>query len=194
MLWVVALVLVVAVIAGGLALASTTGDGADDLARSSGAGAGGAAASQEAGDAVASGRGAAAAGAGAAGDAAATASEAGAASATVDATTGSGAVAVPGGGAPGGDAAVGTDATAAGAALANAPDQTVRELTVVTGDSFWSIAEREVSAQLGRPATDAEITGWWADLLAANADRLVEPGNPNLLLPGQLIVTPSGVG
>ena len=63
---------------------------------------------------------------------------------------------------------------------------------MVTGESFWSIAEREVSAQLGRAADRRRDHAWWADLVAANADRLVEPGNPNLILPGQVFVVPSG--
>lgn len=68
----------------------------------------------------------------------------------------------------------------------------VRAITVAVGESFWSIAEREVGASLGRAPTTAEVTTWWAAFMAANADRLVEPGNPNLLVTGQVLVVPSG--
>jgi nucleoid-associated protein YgaU len=66
--------------------------------------------------------------------------------------------------------------------------------TVQTGDSFWSIAERVVSERLGHTATNAEVTPYWVQLVHANGDRLVEPGNPNLIYPGQVMVLPAGVG
>jgi DNA-binding SARP family transcriptional activator len=64
------------------------------------------------------------------------------------------------------------------------------EITVVSGDSFWSLAEEQLTAALGRAPTDSEIDPYWRELIDANADRLVEPGNPNLLHPGQRLVTP----
>jgi nucleoid-associated protein YgaU len=67
-----------------------------------------------------------------------------------------------------------------------------RTVTVARGESFWSIAEREVAAQLGRAPTDAEVTSWWASFVAANTDRLVNPGNPNLVVTGQVLVLPGG--
>jgi hypothetical protein len=66
--------------------------------------------------------------------------------------------------------------------------------TVVQGDSFWTIAEREVAAGLGTAPTDAQVAAYWAALLDANADRLVEPGNPNLILPGQQLVLVAAPG
>ena len=60
------------------------------------------------------------------------------------------------------------------------------------GDSFWSVAERYTEDQLGRTPTVDEVTRVWADMLDANADRLVEPGNVNLILPGQTMVFPGG--
>ena len=38
--------------------------------------------------------------------------------------------------------------------------------------------------------TDAEVASYWRRLIAANEDRLVDPGNPDLLLPGQELVLP----
>lgn len=68
------------------------------------------------------------------------------------------------------------------------PVATPGERAVVTGESFWSIAE-EVA---GPGAPVGQVTAVWADLLAANADRLVEPGNFDLIVPGQLLVLPGG--
>lgn len=64
------------------------------------------------------------------------------------------------------------------------------EVAVVAGDSFWTIAEDRAAAELGRAPTVGEVTTVWVDLLAANADRLVDPGNPDLILPGQVLVVP----
>lgn len=60
------------------------------------------------------------------------------------------------------------------------------EHTVAPGESFWSIAE-DVA---GEGASLEAVTSVWVDLLAANADRLVEPGNPDLIVPGQVLVLP----
>jgi hypothetical protein len=62
---------------------------------------------------------------------------------------------------------------------------------VAEGDSFWSVAERFAAEQLGRTPTVGEVTTLWADLLQANADNLTDPGNPNLILPGQVMVFPA---
>lgn len=64
------------------------------------------------------------------------------------------------------------------------------ERTVAPGDSFWSIAEEEVSRRLGRPATTVETAAWWVRLIEANRDRLVDPIDPDLLLPGQRLLLP----
>jgi hypothetical protein len=65
-------------------------------------------------------------------------------------------------------------------------------VTVAPGDSFWTIAEHQVSDQLGHPATNAQIASYWTQLLDANAGNLVHPGNPNLIYPGQTMVLPTG--
>lgn len=71
-----------------------------------------------------------------------------------------------------------------------APAATPSEVQVRAGESFWSIAEGLVTAELGADATDATITSYWSALTGANADRLVEPGNPDLLHVGQTILLP----
>ena len=38
--------------------------------------------------------------------------------------------------------------------------------------------------------TDETIAAYWRVVIEANLDRLVEPGNPDLIMPGQEIVLP----
>jgi nucleoid-associated protein YgaU len=54
---------------------------------------------------------------------------------------------------------------------------------VARGDTLWAIA----AAQLGPGATDAQVVARWHDLYARNA--AVIGGDPDLLLPGQLLGT-----
>ena len=64
------------------------------------------------------------------------------------------------------------------------------EAQVLEADSFWTIAELVVSAERGADASDDAVVAYWSVLLDANADRLVEPGNADLLHVGQTIVLP----
>lgn len=67
-----------------------------------------------------------------------------------------------------------------------------REWTVRPGDHFWSIAEQVLAAELHRAPTGAETDPYWRRLVTANHDRLADPGNPDLLFPGQvLLVAPT---
>ena len=81
-----------------------------------------------------------------------------------------------------------TDSTppATSAAPARSGEHVVRR-----GEHFWSIAEGQISAQLGRAATDDEIDGYWRRLIEANRDRLVVPGDPDVLMPGQALRVPA---
>ena len=66
------------------------------------------------------------------------------------------------------------------------PDAPVtRTWTVAPGESFWSIAERTV-------ADGADVARYWRTLVDANRERLADPGNPDLLFPGQVLSLPSG--
>ncbi len=69
--------------------------------------------------------------------------------------------------------------------------QPAPQWTVRPGDDFWSISESTLSAWWGRPPTDREIGPYWLAVIAANQDRLPDPGNPNLLFPGDVIVLPN---
>lgn len=55
---------------------------------------------------------------------------------------------------------------------------------VDTGDSLWSIAA-ETLRERHPGASDREVARYWSRLLEANRARLVDPGNPDLLVPGQ---------
>jgi nucleoid-associated protein YgaU len=61
---------------------------------------------------------------------------------------------------------------------------------VKPGDHFWNIAERAVSASAGRPASVGEIDPYWRTLIAVNRARLVDPRNPDLILPSQVLELP----
>lgn len=62
---------------------------------------------------------------------------------------------------------------------------------VALGDHLWSIAAESLEDHWGRTnLTDREIASYWKDLIVANEDRLVEPGNPDLIFPGQTLVLP----
>jgi nucleoid-associated protein YgaU len=58
------------------------------------------------------------------------------------------------------------------------------------GDSFWSIAEDVLASPAASPPGEREVGRYWRRLVDANRDRLVDPGNPDLLLPGQELVLP----
>ena len=76
----------------------------------------------------------------------------------------------------------GVFASGEGSALAG----TFAEVTVMPGDTLWSIA----AAHLGAGASDAEIAAEWPRWYAANAD-LIGP-DPNVIRPGQVLVPPTG--
>ncbi len=63
-------------------------------------------------------------------------------------------------------------------------------VVVEPGMSFWSIAE-EVVAERSGPVDERAVSRYWQALIAANRDRLVVPGNADLLFPGQELVLPA---
>ncbi len=70
-----------------------------------------------------------------------------------------------------------------------APDRDAR-FTVAPGDHFWRIAEAEVATHCGRDPADHHVRDYWLRLVEANRDLLVDPGNADLLLPGQVLRLP----
>jgi nucleoid-associated protein YgaU len=65
--------------------------------------------------------------------------------------------------------------------------------TVAAGDSFWLIAAQTVSPAKGEPSDD-EVLGYWRRLVEANTSLLLDPGNPDLLVPGQELLLPDPLG
>jgi len=82
------------------------------------------------------------------------------------------------------------------AALPPAPTLPTVDATawlVEPGDSLWSIAEEVV--RTARPeASDDVVTRYWHALTEANRSTLVDPGNPDLLVPGQQLTLPPFTG
>lgn len=66
------------------------------------------------------------------------------------------------------------------------PDQ----VTVESGDHFWSIAESALTDAWGRTPTEEEIYPYWRLVVNANWDRLAPPGDPDLIYPGQVFALP----
>lgn len=65
------------------------------------------------------------------------------------------------------------------------------QVVVESGDNLWYLAEDQVAADLERLPAPAEVTPYWSEVIEANHDRFVEPGNPSLILPGQVLVMPA---
>ncbi len=62
---------------------------------------------------------------------------------------------------------------------------------VTNGESFWSIATEHLSDELARTdLTEQQIAEYWRILIEANEDRLVDPHNADLILPGQELFLP----
>lgn len=63
-------------------------------------------------------------------------------------------------------------------------------VTVRSGDHLWSIAEHHLGAHLDAAPSDQQVAAYWQRLIDANRDRLADPANPDLILPGQQFVLP----
>lgn len=75
----------------------------------------------------------------------------------------------------------------AAAARRHAPDERV-EVVVRRGDTLWSLAARH----LGPGASDAEVARAWPQWYAANREAI--GADPDLLLPGQVLLAPTPTG
>lgn len=80
----------------------------------------------------------------------------------------------------------GDDGTATMHRLPDAPPT----WTVQRGDHFWHIAEDTLAEAWGRRPTDNEIDPYWRQLIDLNRAKLVHPGNPDLIFPGQVMDLP----
>ena len=63
--------------------------------------------------------------------------------------------------------------------------------TVQPGDCFWTIADDLLHQAWGRAPTDAEIVPYWLRLIEANRAELADPGNADLIFPGQVFTVPT---
>jgi LysM repeat protein len=73
---------------------------------------------------------------------------------------------------------------------AEVPAASETEVVVERGDNLWTISEDRIESELGREAGDPEVAPYWQTVVDANQDRYVQPGNPNLIYPGQVLVLP----
>lgn len=81
-----------------------------------------------------------------------------------------------------------TNESASAAAVEDVADPDTWD--VAKGDHFWGIAETTLADAWGRQPTDAEIVPFWRELIEANTDRLLPPGDPDLIYPGQQFTVP----
>ncbi|MGH8899498.1 MAG: LysM peptidoglycan-binding domain-containing protein [Egibacteraceae bacterium] len=82
-------------------------------------------------------------------------------------------------------------APAVSAAERPAPAPQERGTYVVRhGDHLWGIAEETLEKAWGYPPTDEQIVPYWQQLIEINRAVLVDPGNPDLILPGQTFTVP----
>jgi len=62
--------------------------------------------------------------------------------------------------------------------------------TVAPGDHLWHIAEETLLDLRGEAPSPEQTVAYWHAVCEANHDRLVDPDNPDLILPGQQIALP----
>jgi DNA-binding SARP family transcriptional activator/nucleoid-associated protein YgaU len=74
--------------------------------------------------------------------------------------------------------------------VSESPSTTSTEVVVEPGDNFWTLAEAQLETATGEQPTDVETLPYWHDMLEANENRLVNPGNPSLIVPGQHLAVP----
>ena len=62
---------------------------------------------------------------------------------------------------------------------------------VEQGEHFWGVAEATLAESWGRAPTEAEVVPYWQQVVEANRDGLLPPGDPDLIHPGQRFVVPA---
>ena len=61
---------------------------------------------------------------------------------------------------------------------------------VEPGDHLWAIAEEVLGDHLDKSPTTDQITEYWQRLIAQNRQTLIDPDNPDLIQPGQILALP----
>lgn len=64
------------------------------------------------------------------------------------------------------------------------------EWVVEPGDHLWSIAAEVLREHFGEVPSERRVARYWQRLIDANRDRLVIPGEPDVIMPGQHLVVP----
>ncbi|CAN5171577.1 hypothetical protein BH24ACT1_BH24ACT1_10670 [soil metagenome] len=64
------------------------------------------------------------------------------------------------------------------------------EWEVRPGDHLWSVAVQVLQRGGAVTRSDGEVAEYWNRLIVANTDRLADPGNPDLIFPGQVLTLP----
>ena len=88
----------------------------------------------------------------------------------------------PPAGTPAGTSSV--PATATGAAT------TPTRWTVKPGDDLWSISESVLATRLGHRPDERAVASLWLQVIDANRATLADPGNPNLIFAGEVVLVP----
>lgn len=68
---------------------------------------------------------------------------------------------------------------------------TESEWEVRPGDHLWSVAEHVLERGGDDSISDSAVAEYWWRLIVANTDRLADPGNPDLIFPGQILSLPT---
>ncbi len=58
------------------------------------------------------------------------------------------------------------------------------------GDHIWSMAKATLAQAWGREPTDGEVAPYWSLVLEANRHHLLDPEDPDLIVPGQVLTLP----
>jgi hypothetical protein len=69
-------------------------------------------------------------------------------------------------------------------------DDELEVWVVEPGDHLWSIAAETLTEHLGELPSERRVARYWQRLIAANADRFVVPGQPDVIMPGQRLALP----
>jgi hypothetical protein len=71
-----------------------------------------------------------------------------------------------------------------------APDGPVTTVTLGPGDHLWSVAARTLAAAWGRAPSEREVAPYWRLVVERNRALLPNPGDPDLVFPGEVVHLP----
>jgi hypothetical protein len=70
------------------------------------------------------------------------------------------------------------------------PPPPVTTVTLGPGDHLWSVAARTLAAAWGRAPSEREVTPYWRLVVERNRALLPNPGDPDLVFPGEVVHLP----